>query len=239
MSFTVDEFHDLIRILEQEPDWRVELRRLLLSEELLGLPQLVRELVEAQRRTEERVGGLQQTVEALAEAQRRTGQHLAQLAEAQRRTEETVKQLVVDVGGIKGLQAERKYQDRAHAYFRPIVLRAHALSPDERVALIETAVDSGQLTDQEAGSLMLADVLVRGRLRDDQREVYLVVEVSWGVGTHDVRRASERAALLAKIGVEAIPVVAGDRLWPEAEQFARDSGVWRVTDGQAKSPSAD
>ncbi len=55
MAFTVQEFHDLIQLLEQHPEWRTELRRLMLSEELMSLPQAVRELAEAQRRTEQRV----------------------------------------------------------------------------------------------------------------------------------------------------------------------------------------
>lgn len=49
MPFTVQDFHDLVRLVEQYPEWRAELRRLVLTEELLSLPALVRELAEAQR----------------------------------------------------------------------------------------------------------------------------------------------------------------------------------------------
>jgi hypothetical protein len=38
MAFTVREFHDLIELLEQHPEWRADLRRLVLTEEVLGLP---------------------------------------------------------------------------------------------------------------------------------------------------------------------------------------------------------
>jgi hypothetical protein len=62
MAFTVKDFRDLVRLLEQHPEWRAELRQLLLTEEILTLPQVVRELaeevrllVEAQRRAEERL----------------------------------------------------------------------------------------------------------------------------------------------------------------------------------------
>jgi tetratricopeptide (TPR) repeat protein len=95
MSFTVRDFRDLIYILEKNPEWQTELRRLVLTENLLTLPEIVRELAEAQRRTEEQV-------RALTEAQRRADerlgrveermdrleQALAALAEAQRRAEE-------------------------------------------------------------------------------------------------------------------------------------------------------
>ncbi|RMF83078.1 MAG: hypothetical protein D6736_22150 [Nitrospinota bacterium] len=38
MPFTVEDFRDLLRLLEQHPEWRSELRRWVLSEELLSLP---------------------------------------------------------------------------------------------------------------------------------------------------------------------------------------------------------
>ena len=66
MAFTVEDFHDLIRLLEQHPDWNRELRRMVLSAELLSLPDLVRELGEkiaaltaAQERTEVRLSRLE------------------------------------------------------------------------------------------------------------------------------------------------------------------------------------
>ena len=49
-----------------------------------------------------------------------------------------------------------------------------------------------------------ADLVVRGRRREDGAEVYVVVEVSWGVGSHDVERAVHRAALLAQLGLEEL-----------------------------------
>ena len=38
MAFTVRDFRDLVELLEQHPEWRAELRRLVLTEELLALP---------------------------------------------------------------------------------------------------------------------------------------------------------------------------------------------------------
>lgn len=41
MAFTVREFHDLVVLLTQHPERRAEIRRLVLTEELLALPQIV------------------------------------------------------------------------------------------------------------------------------------------------------------------------------------------------------
>ena len=71
MAFNVEEFQDLIRLLQERPEWRADLRRLVLTDELLALPELVRELVQAQQRTEVRVGRLEEALITLTEAQQR------------------------------------------------------------------------------------------------------------------------------------------------------------------------
>src|SRR3954453_11103011 len=69
MAFTVEDFPDLLRLLAEHPEWRAPLRQQVLSEDLLELPAIVRDLAEAQRLTETRVA-------QLAEAQARTAQRL-------------------------------------------------------------------------------------------------------------------------------------------------------------------
>ena len=46
MPFTVDDFQDLIRLLGEHPEWRTGLRRHVLSDELLDLPDRVRQIGE-------------------------------------------------------------------------------------------------------------------------------------------------------------------------------------------------
>jgi len=225
MAFTVQEFRDLVQILEQHPEWRAELRRLVLTEELLTLPQTVRELVEAQHRTEERVNQLTQQVEQLT-------QQVERLVEVQLR-------MGTDVERLKGSDLERRYRERGHAYFSRLVRRAHVLSGDELIALLDETVAAGQLSEEESDEILQADVVIRGRRREDGAEVYLVVEVSWGVGISDVQRASQRAALLSRTGTPTLPVVAGYWVTPEAQEPARALRVWQVTDGSVIPPEAE
>src|SRR2546423_5280911 len=103
MAFTVQDFHDLVALLTQHPEWRAELRQLVLTEELLALPQIVRDLAEAQQRTEQQIAQLTQQV--------------TQLAEAQRRTERQITRLQDNVGELKGIILEERYRNRAFAYF--------------------------------------------------------------------------------------------------------------------------
>ena len=70
MALTVEDFHDLVRLLEQRPEWRMELRRLVLTEELLSLPAIVQELAQAQQRTEQQVRELQIVIDEARQAQK-------------------------------------------------------------------------------------------------------------------------------------------------------------------------
>jgi len=250
VAFTVSEFRELIQLLEQQPTWRAELRRWVLTEEVLALPQTVHELAEAQRRTEERLGqlaghmdALTQRVEQLAVRMEELTQRVAQLvvrmdALTQRMEQlaETQLRMGSDLERLTGSDLERRYRERAHAYFSRLLRRTHVLSGDELSRRLDEAVLQGQLTEEEAEAVLQADVVVRGRRREDGTEVYLVVEVSWGVGLSDVQRASERAALLARTGILTLPVVAGFWVTPEAQEPARALQVWQVTDGRVAPP---
>jgi hypothetical protein len=229
MPFTVDELHDFIRLIETHPEWRAELRRLVLTDELLSLPTQITLLTDR--------------VAALVEAQQRTEAQLTALAEAQQRTEArlatlvlTVQTLTTDLGDLKGKSLEAEYRTKGHAYFRRVVRHPHVLTSDEIVAMVENAREHGILSDDDAQDLYAADVIVRGRRPEDGTGVYLVVEVSWGVGPNDVERAVQRATLLARTGVAAIPVVAGARLTAEAGLLARRHQVWQLTDGHTIPP---
>jgi hypothetical protein len=72
--------------------------------------------------------------------------------------------------------------------------------------------------------------------REDDAEVYPVVEISWDVSSFDVVRAAHRAVLLRRAGLLALPVVAGKAVLPEAVNRAREMQVWQITDGQVATP---
>ncbi|MBX6351597.1 MAG: hypothetical protein IRZ11_08850, partial [Clostridia bacterium] len=79
MAFTVEDFRDLLRLLEQHSEWKAELRRALLVDDVLELPRLVRETAEIQKRTEARLEALAARLEELAEAGKRTDARLEAL----------------------------------------------------------------------------------------------------------------------------------------------------------------
>jgi len=237
MSFTVSDFSDLTRLLEEHPDWRSELRRLLLSDELLALPQAVQELVGAQRRTEERLERLEAAVGGLAEAQRQaeerlsrleaTMQNLAEqvrlLAEAQHRTTDTV-------GGLKGRLLELTYRDKAYAYFGPLLRRLRVVDPNALEDVLEAKLTPGEFRDVFRLDLLLSG---RPRRKPEEPEVWLAVEISAVVDQDDVDRAERRAKLLKRAGYRALPVAAGEGATLGAEESARTQKVALLRDGNA------
>jgi vacuolar-type H+-ATPase subunit I/STV1 len=250
VAFGVDDFRDLLRLLEEHPEWRAELRRLVLTEELLALPAVVQELArrvadlaEAQQRTEAELSELRQAVAELrqAVAELRQGlaelrQTVAELAEAQRRAEDRLDRIDQRLADLRGDNLERRYWEHAGAYFDDVIRRAVLLSDQQLADLLDEPEAEGRLTHAERRDVLWADLVVRGRRRSDGAEVYLVVEVSAGLGAGDVERAARRATLLGRLR-PSLAVVAGEWITPEAERMANVYGVWRVLDGRMVGPN--
>jgi len=198
-----------------------------LTERLDALTENVATLTDRLDALTENVATLTERVDALTEAQARTEARLQSLVEQ-------VAEMAGHVEWLKGDALERRYRERAPAYLGRIAKRLHTLTTDEVEELLAPATEARRLTDEEAQQIRLADGIVRGRREGD--EVYLVLEVSWGVGLGDVQRAEERAALLTKAGRVAMPVVAGTWLTPDVKRAAPQLGVWQVSDGTVVPP---
>jgi len=264
MAMTISDVHDLVVLLEKNPEWQTELRRIVLTHDLLTLPEIVRELAQAQQRTERRVEELAQAqqrterrVEELAQAQQRTERLVGELAQAQQRTEQQVQSLTMQmftlveaverlerqhellndqVADLRGWRLEWQYRLRAPAYFGRLMKGTHVLSSEELATLLDKAVDEGKLTEEERLQILATDIVARGRWRQEDRDVYFVVEVSITINVDDVTRASDRARALSQLH-PSIPGVAGTLISFDAATAARDRGVWRVLDGSTLAPS--
>ncbi len=208
MPFAVEDFHDLLRLLEAHPEWRADLRRVVLTESLLALP--------------DAVNALTQQVAALAEAQARTETKLAALAEqmallaaAQQRTEHRVDELV-------GFAMEQRFVRHAAAHLGTLGLRrSRVLTPDAVAELADDGVDADRITMEQRADLLRADAVVRAR--DGDGEVWLAVEVSMVVEPSDINRARERAKILGLLQPRARACVAGRSFTATAEKVLASS----------------
>jgi hypothetical protein len=242
MAFTVADVRDLVRLLDEQPDWRAEVRRQLLTDELLAMPEQIAQQRRDIQRIEEQIARQRRDIHRiegqLVEQRRATDRRFQQVEDQIAALTRTVDTLTNDVGELKGDSLERRYREKAGAYFGRLLRRTHVLSDDELNKLLDDAVAQGVLTEDECDEVIWADAIVRGRRRGDRAQVVAVAEVSWGVGIKDVERASRRADLLARVGFTTLPVVGGKAVTREAAELARQKGVWQLFDGRLVAPDA-
>ena len=227
MPFTVEDFQDLVQLLDERPEWRSELRRLVLSDEYLALPE---QLAEFRREVAEQIAELRRDME------QRFCEVEKQIAELRGDTDVHFHRVNVQIGQLKGENLERRYRERAHAYFGRLLRKGRVVGSQELSDLLEEAADRGVLSQSDREEVAWADLIMRGRWRADGRQVMVLAEVSWVVDRNDVRRAVDRAALLARLGTPVVPVVAGDSVTERAADMARSRNVWQMLDGRLVEP---
>ena len=130
------------------------------------------------------------------------------------------------VDRLTGDEAERRFRSRAAAFFGHLVRRAQVVDSNTLAVQVDDAIDAGAFAEADRESLLMLDVVARGRDVETREERYLAVEVSSGIGETDILRAADRAALLEKLtGVPAIPVVAGYSISPHFRSVAGERRV--------------
>ncbi len=111
-----------------------------LTEIVAGLSRSVNELVEAQKRGEERLTRLEVTVAELAEAQKRTEERLNELAEAQKRSEERLTRLEATVAELA--EAQKRSEERLTRLEATVAELAEAQKrSEERLTKVESRLD--------------------------------------------------------------------------------------------------
>ena len=93
MDLMINSVHDLIHILNTRPEWRRQVKRALFPE--INLEKALKELADAQRRTEE---GLQR----LEEAQARTEELVRMLVQTQHRNEPRLQKTLILTESVAG-----------------------------------------------------------------------------------------------------------------------------------------
>jgi hypothetical protein len=257
MTFTVAEFHALIRLVEERPEWRAELRRLVLTDELLALPEEVARLRQDAEQGFQRLTAAQARTEqqlvVLSQAQARTEEHLAALSQAQAKTERQLLALSQAQERTEGhlavlSQAQARMETELHwlanrqrgeagsrdgeRYERDILRQAPALFNGGSGGAADQSNVQQRLTAQ-LGSLLAGDMLNAAEnpfLADLlwwKGEEMAVVEVSLQVDRQDVSRAEQRAATVRRSGVQVRALVIGEQ-WATAE--AREQAQARRID---------
>ena len=171
-----------------------------------------------QARHEERLGRLEDGQAELKAGQVRHEERLGRLEDGQSRHEEWLADLKAGqarlegrVGNISGTDYERRIARHARSIVnrrlglkRPTTLQSINVTDNpELIAMLENAVASKVITDEQAYSLDLADLIVAARVAAGET-AYVVAEVSETIADYDIDRARERSDVLAQASSGAV-----------------------------------
>jgi len=219
----------VLRLIRGSDGLREELRREILTEELLKLPARF-------TKVEEDVGVLKGDVAGLKDGQASLKEDVAGLKDGQARIEQYVADLrtgLAQVSGHVGRLSGYEYQACAIDRSRRLIRRLHRMemgtvlhsgrppSPTFDAEILIPAIRSGRITRDEADDLEDADCILR--LEDPEKEtIYAVVEISITVRETDRVRATRRAEVFSRaIEMEALPYVVGEQEEPPGEASPR------------------
>ena len=140
-----------------------------------------------------------------------------------------------DLSMLKGRSLEEFYHRRAPSIFGRYLTGVKVLSPDALEQMLEP---HAPLVPEEADSLYDADLFVYGLRKSDRQPVIAVMEISWVADRFDVERAKARAQIIARRGLNALPVVAGHTFTLSVIEMAEGGEVALLTNGHFKYAQA-
>lgn len=240
---TMDTVEDFLRILRERPDVREAVRREILTEEILALPQtvaeiaaMVRELVRVQAEHTARTESLETDVKGLKADVVEVKADVKGLKTDMVEIKSDIKDLQTKVGGLIGSDLERRLPTllppllsqrldlrRTRLVYTPGLLSA---LDSTFMSSVEGAADEARIEDWQEDRLRVTDLILRARRKDGGAEVWIAVEASGTIGRSDIARASESAAALrAAFEEDADAVVVGYRIRDEDQARAEADGV--------------
>ena len=231
---TINDIQDLVRILEDRPEWRGELQRILLTQELLETPARLNALTETVETLSATVNALSQNVADLTEAVSILQQHAEATNKRLDKLEETVAALVLNaeatnrrldrltaetrvntrhIGEMRGLFAAQKVIREALLIADRIGLRSgRALETQEIIDIWNLGADKGLtqgIAKSDEESFKTADLVIEARTSEGERR-YIAVEISYTANGREVRRAARNAGYISSFSeVPTYAVAAG------------------------------
>ncbi|MEM3423122.1 MAG: hypothetical protein QXE51_00985 [Nitrososphaeria archaeon] len=226
-NYKIETFEDLLKALKERPDWLEELRRIILTEELISLPQKFEKFRKEEfQPLKEKVDKIEQDVAILKQDVAILKQDVALLKQDVALLKQDVALLKQDVADLKGDNFERKVRERAPSYFGKLIRKCRLISSQELADILDDAMDNEIISESERDDALNADVVVTGFLKHDKKKVVLVTEVSIKIDKTDVEKAFARAEVIGKaMNFPAIPVVIGKEFTEGAKTRAEELKV--------------
>lgn len=229
-AYKIETFEDILKALRERPEWLEELRRIILTEELISLPQKFDTFLQRDfKPLKEKVEKIESDTEVLKQDVAVLKQDVAILKQDVAILKQDVAVLKNDVAELKGDNFERNVRERAPSYFGRLIKRCKVINFEELAEILENAVERGVIKEDEMDDVLKIDVVATGLLKKEDKKVVIVGEVSIKTDTTDVERAYRRAEIMSRaMGISSIAVVVGKESTEGAIKRAEEIGVLLV-----------
>ena len=212
MALSSDERDRFLTTLRSDAAFREEVRREVLSAELLELPQRFAAFVEEMHTFREEVHAFVMEMRAFRES---TERRLGAL-------ESVTGRLTDDSAKLRGMILEQTIRGNPGYYLRRHARRVKLADLDDLLddlGIADMGVDDYKV-------LARTDVLATGRSSEGGKAVVFVVEATWRAHTGDVDRQAARRRILSERGVDAVAIIASTEEPSEhVRSYATSNGV--------------
>ena len=234
---TINNIADLVKIIREQPEWADAIRSILLSQELLELPERFAKFVQ---RVDQKFDAIDQKFDDLTQDMNARFQEVdARFQEVNAQLQEVNVQLQGmnarfnllegQVGNLSGYVYEQRVRNGALVRAKNILGLEDpqlALTRDtgrtvELDRLVNRALSSGVISPEQEEELQETDIIIAGA-----GNRHATIEVSVTADNSDIQRARLRADILANVtGGEVTPVIITANLNEPQRLFAENQAV--------------
>ena len=185
-----------LKALRDDAQFRADVRKELLTDELLNLPAVVEQLAST----------LASLTEAVEHLTRSVDERFDRIDERFDAVDRRLDRVDVDLGRVQGNQLEgelRAHPRRVLRGFGAEVSRMRRLDGDELFELEQTL----GLSNDEGVCLNATDLVAVVPAEDGTPGGYVVVEASWRTGSEDVERVVETRDIVSRTGLPVTTIV--------------------------------
>ena len=179
---TINDISDLVRILREQPDWAEAVRGVLLSQELLKLPETFAEFAKA---TQARFDAMDQRFDAMDQRFARIDGSLDNLR-----------------GPVYEEKIARNLSSYVNQYLGlrlPDVLKGPQGTDRQFEIEAHDAVDQSRISQEELNTLLQADLIFTAWPHGGETPENVVAETGITAADGDVNRAADRAGIMARL----------------------------------------
>lgn len=253
---TIDTSEDIIRALREDPHLLSQVRRAILTDDVLALPgqfadmrETQDSMLQIQNRILDELAETRQTQNSMLETQNKILADQEEIRRDIRALHGMFRRQHDDFSNFRGAYAENAARKNDRMIARRIArARGHRVRLTERVSyeelnallIVAENLDTSDIDEFSWDTFPNADVALKVTERNRaETQFYIVVEASYTGEMYDLKRATDHAKLLrVTTGLEAYAIVAGVRLderlqsavWFDAEDFVKaangDSALW-------------